>query len=264
VNALYKVAIVNELPGNLRELGLIREALEIFGAQVSASYRGLLPPPQIELLTKGQPCPLDAMPFYARTTSSVRGAAGYHDETDDGLPFAELALDAAQGGEFLRTMHGDSFLATFQHELAEAMLNLNADTWVQAPFTDRKTGRVYSLVAKEACDPTQEISDTMKLSDGTVVDRIAWVLPNFWNPRRIKSEPVDSHGALSDPLTLAPGGYQIAATIGREVNVFGKLTQGISRSGIIEDPEHPMSEKNRVRKLGSNSRTMKILRSIAA
>lgn len=263
------IAVANSMAGvTTREMELICEGLQVFGEQVAASPSDpfacdALVAPRVRLLAPGEPAGTSEVPFHLDDKCDVEDAAGYHDKYSTGQPYAIIGRDAAPGGELFRA-DGESVLEIAQHELAELMGNPRANRWVQSNFLDKKTGKVYPLVCPELCDPFQGIYDTMKLKDGTVVGRVAWAYRAFFERERVQSTQLDSHGAASEPLTILPGGYQIAAVIGRESNVFGKL--GAGRPGRVRVVEHhtiKMPEHVRTRKLHPASRTMRIVGAVA-
>jgi hypothetical protein len=203
----------------------MREALAEWGRQVADTW--LLSAPSVRISSGTDLDPATECPIYLQKNIGVDGAAAYHDEDALGDQFIRCDFDAVPRGNILRDPlnKGESLLGLAQHEVGEAMVDPTADVWRQQPFKDHRTGRTFNLIAAECCDPVQEIADAMTLHDGTQADRIGWVIPAWFDARRSQSTQVDSHGALSDPLTLAPGGYQIAAMVTREKNVFAEVIE---------------------------------------
>jgi hypothetical protein len=264
-----KFALANTLAKLDAEVDLVCEALQIYVAQVAAS-RSRIDPfscdtmaiPTVRVLAKGEPIPTDEIPVHCDETIDVADAAAYHDKYKTGQPYIMAALDQAKNGELLRA-DGDSFLALLEHEFAETIGNPKVNRWVQSNFLDKKTGRVYPLVCPELCDPFQGVWDTMELKDGTLVDRVAWAYPAFFEQDRVQCEQLDSHGAASEPLVILPGGYQIAAVIGRESSVFGRSVNHPGQVAICEHHVTQMPEHIRARKLAPSSRTMRIVASLS-
>lgn len=263
-----KIAIVNGMKGTDREMPLIREALETYGAQVAISHCrpesfscDTMTAPQVRLLAPGEPVPTDEVPFHLDERCDVEDAAGYHDKYKTGQPYVIVGRDAAKNGELLRG-DGDSVLEIAQHELAELMGNPKVNRWLQSSFLDKSTGKTYSLTCPELCDPLQGVYDTMTLSDGTKVGRVAWAYPEFFEQERVQSTQLDSHGAASEPLVILPGGYQIVATIGRESQVFGMRATKPGRVDVCEHHQVKMSAEKRMRKFSPSSRTMRIVNSL--
>lgn len=217
-----RFALVDQI-GIPSELALMREALEEWGRQVAVSWER--PAPGVRISNGADLDPASECPIFLQKKIDIAGAAAYHDEDALGRQFIRCGLSAVPKENILRDPlnKGESLLGLAQHELGEALVDPTADIWRQQPF--RARGRVYSLVAQEICDPTQEIADALVLRDGTKVDRIAWVFPAWFDARQSQSKLVDSHGALSEPLTLAPGGYQIAAMITGEKSVFAEIIE---------------------------------------
>jgi hypothetical protein len=102
------------------------------------------------------------------------------------------------------------------------------------------------------CDPVQGITGTFALSGGTVVDFPDYILPNAYFGPAPKG-PYDRMGALKDAGDIAPEGYQIAAGITAEKDVFAHVVTGASmKPGVM------------ARKKVPGSRTMQRLAQVAA
>lgn len=222
-----KYALLDQTRGGRlrRELPLLAEGLQTWLAPVSSDYgRDMCFARSI--LTLGEIADGE-VPVYIQDDIDVKGAVAYHDVDKYGRQYVKVALNAVPAGNVLFDPEGkgNSLLGGIQHEGGESEGDRTANIWVQQPFLDRRTGRTFNLVAYENCDPVQEIADYMTLRDGTKVDRIAYVKPAWFESRRAKSELYDSHGALSEPLTLAPGGYQIAAMVSGEKEAFAEIVE---------------------------------------
>jgi hypothetical protein len=247
-----KFALVDKGLGIARELPLLAEGAQEWAAQVALTHN--LPEPAVRAVESEADVGPGEVVCYLQDKLDVDGAAAYHDEDNYGRQYIRCACSAVPSGELLRdrTNKGESLLGLLQHEIGEAMADPTADIWRQQPFVDRNTGRVFSLVCQEICDPVQEIADALTVKDGTQVDRIAWALPAWFDARRAQSRPVDSHGALTEPLTLAPGGYVIAAMVSTERDVFAEL---------LEHHVQPLAAWRRDLKRRPGSRTLRRLAS---
>jgi hypothetical protein len=247
-----RFVLVDQDLGIKRELPLLADGAQEWGAQVALTHD--LPTPVVRVAENPADVGVGEVVCLLQHTLDVAGAAAYHDEDSYGRQYIRCARSAVPSGELLRdrSNKGESLLGLLQHEIGEAMADATADVWRQQPFVDRRTGRVFSLVCQEICDPVQEIADALTLRDGTPVDRIAWALPAWFDARRSQSRPVDSHGALSEPLTLAPGGYVIAAMVSTERDVFAEL---------LEHHVQPLAAWRRDLKRRPGSRTLKRLAS---
>lgn len=250
-----KFALFDVDLGISRELPLLAEGGQLWGEQVALDHGLSFPRVRaVEHLADLEP---GEVVCYMQDRLDVDGAAAYHDEDKYGRIFIRCSLSATPARELLRDRgnRGESLLGLLMHELGETMVDPTADIWRQQPFRDPRTGRIHTLVAQEICDPVQEIADSLRLADGTDVDRIAWVKPAWFDSRRCQSVAVDSHGALAEPLTLAPGGYQIVAGVSGERDVFAEL---------IEHHELGLSPWRRALKKRASSRTLRRLKAFGA
>jgi hypothetical protein len=89
-----------------------------------------------------------------------------------------------------------------------------------------RKGKIWTLRAYEACDPVQGITGKLKLKDGTVIDFPDYVLPNNYFGPAAPGARVDREGALKEAGDLTPEGYQIAARMGTEQDVFAAVVTG--------------------------------------
>lgn len=154
----------------------------------------------------------------------VAGVDAFHDVDAGGAPYAIAALNLVPLKRVLHDPNGraESAAAEMGHELLEALLDPDANRERDVPFVDLATGVAYSQVAEEVCDPVQELSSTIVLPDGTLVDFPCWVTPAWFRPRSSATK-FDSLGVLRAPLTIAPGGYVIARPTGAgDVDVMGR------------------------------------------
>ena len=135
---------------------------------------------------------------------------GYHERDDKGNALIKGFLDAVPNGELFHGPNGDggSLIGLLQHECAETAIDQFANCYCDRDVIDKSTAKVYHAVALEVADPVQELADTMTLTDGTVVDRIDYVMPDWFSPEATGSK-MDRMGALTQAGTIAPGGYAI-------------------------------------------------------
>lgn len=169
------------------------------------------------------------------------GAAAYHYfDPKTGKPAMRIDHGAMVGGEWLRDSSGggDSGVGLFLHELLEAMADEIANLFVAGPW--RRKGVLYTLRADEVCDPVQGVTGTLTLSDGTVVDYPNYVLPVPYFAG-LKGR-VDRMGALAEAGDISPEGYQIAAGMSAEKDVFAHVvTGGAMKPGVLARKKAPGS-----------------------
>jgi hypothetical protein len=160
--------------------------------------------------------PPDAWVITILDTSDQEGALGYHDEGPTGPDATVLVkpvLDA--GGGILDGGSIDvSVASVFGHELFELLIDPFIDDWTQMA-----DGR---FLAKEVCDPVENVSIPVTLPDGTSVSMSNGVLPAYFDARA-QSGPYDIAGQVSAPFQLLPKGYQIVydPQTGQTSQVFG-------------------------------------------
>lgn len=121
------------------------------------------------------------------------GVLGYHDMTDDGLPFSKAFARTAMN-------YQDSWTATVSHELLEMLVdpNVNLTVFDTGPFG----ARLYSY---EVCDACEADQFGYKIDDVLVSD---FVLPSWFESFREQgSTQFDFKGHIQAPFELLPGGY---------------------------------------------------------
>jgi hypothetical protein len=169
----------------------------------------------------------DATCFLVNDLPDAPGAAAYHDRNPStNKPRLYLAYSATTNGEWFRdpTGGGDSYTGLGYHELFEAMADEPANLFAAMNWNYK--GTLYTLLAREVCDPVQGITGTLTLKDGTVVDFPDYVIPNiFFGPGPVGAR-FDRMGALTSAGSIAPEGYQIAAGISDEQDVFAHVVTG--------------------------------------
>lgn len=215
--------VVNLLTGADREASLIVEALNRFSTEVSSTLHRELSVYTLTPDPKNPPEDADRILVLAEH-SDAAGAAGYHDLGSDGRPRLFAFRDGTMSGELLRDKSGggDSLLAIAQHEGVEADADENADLYVAEPWI-APDGVQWSLRAKEHGDPAQGQCTSMTLKDGTVVDCTNFVTDAYFNPFARKGTKLDYMGIFKEPGELSSSGYQIAARIAAEKDVFADM-----------------------------------------
>ncbi len=123
--------------------------------------------------------------------SDQAGALGYHDLTPSLHPISKVFV-----AEDLK--YGAAPSVTASHELLEMLGN----PYLGDCVVDPRTGRLY---AKE-CGDAVEADELGYRKDGVLVSD--FVLPTYFDPRhRGKGVPLSFEGNVSEPFSLARGGY---------------------------------------------------------
>lgn len=132
------------------------------------------------------------------------GALAYHDVDANGHPYGRLGVNAT-----LRA--GESISSVVSHECVELQCDIYCASWAYS------VGR-RALVAVEACDPVQ--ADSYPHANGSL-------LSNFVTPWYFvddgQGHQYDHLDTLTDPFTLARGGYLIEMAAGRVTNIYNRV-----------------------------------------
>ncbi len=179
---------------------------------------------------------------------------GYHDRDDDGNSIIKGFLDGVPNGELFRGPDGDggSLLGLLQHEAAETAIDPFANCYVDRDVTDPATNKIYHSVAFEVADAVQELADTLTLDDGTLCDRVDYLLPGWFNPDA-SGGAFDRLGALTGAGTIAKGGY---ALVRETVAEDGQVC---ARTRRVDHPVQKMAEWRARLKALPTSRTSRRL-----
>lgn len=144
-------------------------------------------------------------PLVMLNDTESAGALGYHDVTPEGKPYSKVFVKPilANGGGIFRG-NPWSVVGVAGHEAIEATIDRTCNEWCDGPVS--AGGDCY---AKEGCDAVEAHSYQKTLDDGTVVDLTNFLYPEYFNPIAPKGSKLDHMGVLTDPFTIAPGGYQL-------------------------------------------------------
>jgi hypothetical protein len=123
--------------------------------------------------------------------SDQAGALGYHDLTPELHPVSKVFV-----AEDLK--YNASPSVTASHELLEML----GDAYINETVLDPGTGRLYAMENADAVE-----ADNLGYEiDGVLVSD--FVLPKYFDPQhRGKGEPLSYKGNVTEPFSLAPGGY---------------------------------------------------------
>jgi hypothetical protein len=143
---------------------------------------------------------VDGVNVTLQASSTVQGAAGYHD--DGGIYCFRDGLPDLDSGAF-------AFSVVISHEIFETLGDPGANQWAQ--------GTDGTLYARELCDAVEGYFYASPLNGVAISD---FVLPAFFDPAAVG--PYSYLGKAPAPLTTAPNNgqdYQITQTAGSEAQV---------------------------------------------
>lgn len=145
----------------------------------------------------------------------------YLDQLDVPDAIAYHTVDAAGRPVCYMLPPSDPLDATdLSHEILEAIGDPTADRWMKRPDGSEE--------AVEVADPVQGNSYTIDTHVITPTPVLAikvsnFVLPSYFDPNG--KAPFDAMGVLTEPFTVAPGGYAVVLSAdGNETDVFGDRT----------------------------------------
>jgi hypothetical protein len=167
-------------------------------------------------------------------TPDVPGAAGYHDEGDDGKPF--IKVFTFEGASSL--VGPDALSVTLSHEILEVVGDAPANKWADGPG-----GADYAF---ELCDAVE--GDTYEI-DGVSVSN--FVYPAFFDPKASKSAKLAHLDTIAGPFLMSPRGYQIRRTEpGHISQVFAARSEGEhafvfpNGLGVLFGKDYPENRKS--------------------
>ncbi len=178
--------------------------------------------PSIKFYTDKTKIPATSWVVNMLDNSTEAGALGYHSEDSgliDAFIFAKPVLD--NGGVVLHDPKNNqnvSVASVLSHEVCEMFGDPVANFWADGPAITQ--GNEYAL---ELCDPVENDSYDIALTDGSLVSVSNFILPAWFDPQaKLNSEPFDYLKKLSKPFSMTKGGYMIVRKAGREAQVFGE------------------------------------------
>lgn len=162
--------------------------------------------PALEFVPSGVHATAGSMRCTVLDTPDVPGAAGYHDEGSDGLPYIKVFTFAGDPP----LVGATALSVTLSHEIIELALDPAANLWA-----DGKDGADY---AREGCDAPE--AEPYEI-DGVSVSN--FVYPAFFDPNAAQGSKFDHLEKLTAPFETPAGGYQIRRTEpGKVGQVFGR------------------------------------------
>lgn len=117
---------------------------------------------------------------------------------------------------------GDKTPIVMAHEILEAKVNPYLTGWVTMPDGRR--------MAKEICDPVEDLSYGETTQSGRVVPVSNYVLPSYFDAHG--QYPYDKMGKLTAPFSLTPGGYYVVEdAAGTRTAVFAARARELRQEG---------------------------------
>lgn len=252
-----KLALLNMSSAPNEQLARIATALKLYMEDVCAAWERA--PIDVAFFPGQQIAPIGWTPLIAFEQPDQPGCEGYHDIDELDRPYGRAFRAMVPGGEVLhdKTGTGASLAGVLSHEAAEMALDVLANAYQDGPFVDPYTRRSYAQVAVELADPVQELAYQVTV-DGSPVDVSNFVFP-AWFDRRARSVKFDQMGALTAPLTLAPGGYVIVRDAATERQVLARLIgRGSPARKVYDETSPPSAWRDRM-KLHHGGRTRRRL-----
>jgi hypothetical protein len=171
---------------------------------------------ELTAVPKGTPPAADAWVLAILDDPDQANALGYHDLTPELLPQGKVFAKADQKFDAAVSV-------TTSHELLEML----GDPFVNTSALDPQTGR---LCAYESSDAV-EADDLGYEIDGVLVSD--FVLPQYFDPLHAgKGQPLSFKGNVTEPFSLAAGGYMNFLDLGDLEKGWQQMTaQGTPESG---------------------------------
>lgn len=171
-------------------------------------------------------------PILIADTPDAPNALGYHDRNKDG-DYARVFFGMVPGRVTLRDPSGKgaSLSGVYTHELAEMLGDEDANEWTDGPIIDPTSRHAFDMVAKELCDPVQEMAFEIP---GTGCDGSNFVFRAWFNSMCLGKQ-VDYLKALNVPLQIAPGGYAIVRRVKGDSNIFARIQRRLMDKPVAHE-----------------------------
>ena len=185
------------------------------------------------------------------TLSDAPGALAYHDEEND-VPvlYAEVkdALSLLKpDAKVLSQAAKDMISTAIDHEICEALVDPDINLWVDLPSHaallggHEHRGEAYET-PKESADAVEGNSYPITCDDGTVVACTNFLKPAWFDGEASgtvavgggSAAPYDMLGVLSEPFSLAAGGYAtVRDSAGTYSTVWGKRVNEAKKAAVL-------------------------------
>lgn len=148
----------------------------------------------LQFYTRSQLIPSSVWPLYILDTSDIKGALGYHYETNLGRPYGRIfAKDCLK--------YNANWTVTLSHELLEMIADPHVNLTVFNQYSST-TGRLYAF---EVCDACENDRYGYKINNILVSD---FVWPSWFDPiQTAKGTRYHQTNIMTRPFQILPGGY---------------------------------------------------------
>lgn len=216
------IALVNLAKVSEDDAKRLEEALQIYADRVCEAWERR--PVQVQYVAGARDAPDGWIGLYLFDAPTEPGLYGFHDLDSKGRPYGRAFLDVVPGKVVLRdpSGQGGSLAGVATHELAEIIGDVYANFYADLEVTDATSGKKFSAVALELCDPLQDTCFGITLKDGTVVDGANFCWPDYFNPRAPAGAKLDEMDIVARPGQLLPGGYLIVRDVLDDENMFAR------------------------------------------
>jgi hypothetical protein len=198
---VLNIAVANDSKASGLKDGVVADYVSAVATQVTRDFEPAWNMrASLRFIPTGHQVPPRCAVIHVAGTSDEPGALGYHTETREGFPVGYIF--ARDDKKF-----GANPGITFSHEVLEMVLDPKiADTvFHRGPHGDE-------FHAQEACDAVEadELGYAVTLTGGTQILVSDFVMPDYFDDsaRGRHGARYDFMGRLSEPFSLAPGGYQ--------------------------------------------------------
>jgi hypothetical protein len=143
----------------------------------------------IDAFTSLDDVPVGYWPIIIETDIGTPGAAGVHENKDDGQPFALV-------------QYSDSWSLTASHETLEMLADPSGNRLIGNPSPDDGKTPVQILI--EVCDPSEDSQFSYNINGIMVSD---FYTPHFFDAKKASSVQYSFTGAITEPRQVLKGGY---------------------------------------------------------
>lgn len=205
---MLNIAVVNDSNASGLEDGVVADYVAAVAVQLNRDFSPIWDlPASLRFVPTGNQVPPHTAVINVVGTSDQQGALGYHDETPEGLPVGYIF--AADDKKF-----GYNPGITFSHEVLETVLDPKIK---DAVYHRAQHGDEFH--AHEACDAVEadDLGYAITLTGGKQILVSDFVMPDYFDDSAHgrAGARFDFMGHLSEPFSLAPGGYQIVYIPGK-------------------------------------------------
>jgi hypothetical protein len=143
----------------------------------------------VDAFTNLDDVPLGYWPIIIEKDIDMSGAAGVHENKDDGQPFALI-------------QYSDTWSLTTSHETLEMLADPSGNRLIANPSPDDGKTPVQILV--EVCDPSEDSQFAYNINGIMVSD---FYTPQYFDIKKTPGVRYSFTGAISEPREVLKGGY---------------------------------------------------------